>query len=76
MMAAGLHVTINSDDPPYFDGWVTENMAACRRALGLTTDELVLLARNSICAAFVSPAEAADMMKRLEAYVATRMPDS
>ena len=30
MMAQGLHVTVNSDDPPYFDGYVTENLLACR----------------------------------------------
>src|SRR4051812_11653796 len=28
MMAAGLHVTVNSDDPPYFGGYVTENLLA------------------------------------------------
>ena len=75
MMAAGLNVTINSDDPPYFGGWVTENMVECRRALDLTIDELVQLARNSISAAFVSAAEAADMMKRLDAYAAARPTD-
>ena len=69
MMTAGLNVTINSDDPPYFDGWVTENMIECQHALELTIGEMVQLARNSIGAAFVSPAEAAGMMQRLDAYV-------
>jgi adenosine deaminase len=70
MMAAGLNVTINSDDPPYFDGWVSENMIECQRALDLSIDQIVTLARNSIRAAFVTPIEAADMVARLDAYVA------
>ena len=32
MMAAGLHVTVNSDDPPYIDGYVTENLMSCHAA--------------------------------------------
>jgi adenosine deaminase len=70
MMAAGLKVTVNSDDPPYFDGWVSENMIECQRALDLSIDQIVTLARNSIDAAFVSADEAAGMMVRLDAYVA------
>jgi adenosine deaminase len=69
MMAAGLNVTVNSDDPPYFDGWVSENMIECQRALDLSIDQIVTLARNSIGAAFVSAEAAAGMMARLDAYV-------
>jgi adenosine deaminase len=70
MIAAGLNVTINSDDPPYFDGWVSENMIACQHALALSRDEIVDLARNSIRAAFVSATEITRMTARLDAYVA------
>jgi adenosine deaminase len=70
MMAAGLNVTINSDDPPFFGGWVSENMIECQRALDLSIDQIVSLARNSIAAAFVTDAEAAEMMTRLDVYVA------
>ncbi|HEY4174275.1 MAG TPA: adenosine deaminase, partial [Rhodopila sp.] len=54
MMDAGLHVTVNSDDPPYFDGYVSENMIECQRALNLSRDEIVTLARNSFNAAFIT----------------------
>jgi adenosine deaminase len=57
LMAQGLHVTVNSDDPPYFDGYVTENLLACRSALGLSLSEIVGLARNGLEAAFVSEGE-------------------
>jgi len=59
MLAAGLRVTVNSDDPSYFGGYVNDNYLQCRQALGLTRDELSTLARNSFRAAFM-PQEARD----------------
>jgi adenosine deaminase len=41
----GLCVTINSDDPPYFGGYINENFAAIQEALGFSDDELWQLAR-------------------------------
>jgi adenosine deaminase len=54
MMDAGLLVTVNSDDPAYFGGYVDDNLEACRSALGLTPAELGTLARNSIVASFAT----------------------
>jgi adenosine deaminase len=70
LMAKGLHVTVNSDDPPYFDGYVTENLLACRSALGLSLEEIVLLVRNGLEAAFVSEEERRTLLLRLDTYVA------
>ena len=69
LMAQGLHVTVNSDDPPYFGGYVTENLLACRDALGLSAAEIVRLARNGFEAAFVAEAERLSLLARLDAYV-------
>jgi adenine deaminase len=52
MLERGLKVTINSDDPAYFGGYVNENYAAAAEALGLTTDELQQIAQNSFEASF------------------------
>ena len=52
MLARGLKVTINSDDPAYFGGYVNENYNAVAEALGLTREELEQLARNSFDASF------------------------
>jgi adenosine deaminase len=71
MMDAGLHVTINSDDPPYFGGYVTENLLACRNALDLSSQDIVQLVRNGLEAAFVSEQEREMLLKRLADYVAT-----
>ncbi|MFC4605694.1 adenosine deaminase [Rhodococcus kronopolitis] len=54
MLDAGLLVTVNSDDPAYFGGYVDDNFAGLRAGLGLTDEEREVLARNSIRASFAS----------------------
>lgn len=54
LLARGLCVTINSDDPAYFGGYVGENFLAVQHALGLTLEEIRLLARNSFEASFLT----------------------
>jgi adenosine deaminase len=49
----GLCVTVNSDDPAYFGGYLLENFLAVQRALGLSKDDLTALARNSVTASFL-----------------------
>ncbi|MGW7363360.1 adenosine deaminase [Streptomyces sp. NPDC054841] len=65
MMDAGLLVTVNSDDPAYFGGYVGDTFHAVREALGLSQDQLRELARNSFRAAFLDHDEA-----RRERYLA------
>lgn len=57
MLDAGLTVTINSDDPAYFGGYVNENFAGVGTALGLSEDELATIARNGFSASFIPAAE-------------------
>src|SRR5690348_9105030 len=52
MLQAGLMVTVNSDDPAYFGGYVTENFLAMQQALDLTKEEIVTIARNGFLSAF------------------------
>src|SRR3546814_12706972 len=40
MLDRGLMVTVNSDDPAYFGGYINDNYRAVRQALGLTEAEL------------------------------------
>jgi adenosine deaminase len=70
MLEEGLFVTVNSDDPAYFGGYVNENYTAVQKALGLTREELVTLARNSFEASFLNPERKAPLIGRLEAYAA------
>jgi adenosine deaminase len=57
MMAAGLVVTVNSDDPAYFGGYVDDNLAGLQLEFGLEPHQLATLARNSFRAAFLPEAE-------------------
>jgi len=54
MLDAGLCVTVNSDDPAYFGGYVGDNYVQTAQALSLTTQQAYTLAHNSLHAAFVS----------------------
>ncbi|MEV6653798.1 adenosine deaminase [Streptomyces sp. NPDC051219] len=70
MMEAGLLVTVNSDDPAYFGGYVGETFHAVHEALGLGNEELRALARNSFLAAFLDHDEErrARYLAEVEAY--------
>jgi len=72
LLAAGLLVTVNSDDPAYFGGYVLENYLAVERALGLSRAQLATLARNSIEASFLD----ADARRRWTAAIDARTHDA
>ena len=69
LMEAGLCVTVNSDDPSYFGGYVNDNYLACQQALGLGRDEIVSLARNSFEAAFITPQQRSTALSAIDAWV-------
>ncbi|NLE82231.1 MAG: adenosine deaminase [Rhodococcus sp.] len=62
MMTEGLVVTVNSDDPAYFGGYVDDNFTALRDAVDLTDGERDILARNSIRASFASEARKSELL--------------
>lgn len=53
MLRRGLRVTVNSDDPAYFGGYIADNYLQSALALGLNRQELVELARNSFLGSFL-----------------------
>ena len=70
LLARGLKVMINSDDPAYFGGYVNRNYEAVADGLGLTREDLHRLARNSFDAAFLGSDEKQAYLDEVEAYVA------
>lgn len=48
LLEMGVKVTVNSDDPAYFGGYVTENFIALHDSLGMTREQAQRLARNSL----------------------------
>ncbi len=67
MLELGLMVTVNSDDPAYFGGYITENFLAAQRALDLTREQILTLARNSYAAAFVDEGRRRQLEDELQA---------
>jgi adenosine deaminase len=54
LLDAGICVTVNSDDPAYFGGYVGENFLAVQEALDLNADDIRSLAKNAFAASFLS----------------------
>ncbi|MEB6478389.1 adenosine deaminase [Acinetobacter vivianii] len=57
LLQKGVHVTVNSDDPSYFGGYMNDNFVAIQQALDLSNEELKQLAINSFDASFISDEE-------------------
>lgn len=57
LLDLGLCVTINSDDPAYFGGYLRENWLETQQALNLTKEDLIKLAENSIKASFLQASQ-------------------
>jgi adenosine deaminase len=70
MLRQGLRVTINSDDPAYFGGYVNDNYRAAAAGRNLGRDDLATLARNSFEGSFLDATEKTAQLGRLEAYLA------
>ncbi len=70
LLRSGVRVTVNSDDPAYFGGYVAENYVALAEAAGLTTEEVVQLARNSFEASWLGDSQRAAYLAEIDRYVA------
>jgi len=68
MMDLGLKVTVNSDDPAYFGGQVNQNYIEIQKALGLSKDDLVILAKNSFNYSLLSNENKEKYTKILDKY--------
>lgn len=69
LLDRGVRVTINSDDPAYFGGYVTDNYLAAQRALGLSRADLIRIAANGIDASFADEERREELTGELEEYV-------
>lgn len=69
MLDAGIRATVNSDDPAYFGGYISDNYKTVASALSLDRSHVVTVARNSIEASFLDAAAKAALRSKLEHYV-------
>jgi adenine deaminase len=70
MLDKGLLVTVNSDDPAYFGGYVNDNFHAVSDALRLTRDEIVAVVRNSVQASLMPPSAKAETLAEIDRVLA------
>jgi adenosine deaminase len=68
LLRAGVRVTVNSDDPAYFGGYISENYASLAAYAGLSAAEVLQLARNSFEAAWLSPRALDGYLAELDAH--------
>lgn len=71
LLDAGLVVTINSDDPAYFGGYLNQNLTACVDALPMRREHAQTLARNSFIAAFIDDARRTQYLNEVDAFFAS-----
>lgn len=66
MIGAGMMVSVNSDDPAYFGGYILENYQQVSAELGLASDSMSVLARNSIVSSFLDPESKKSLLAELD----------
>jgi adenine deaminase len=69
MLELGLCVTVNSDDPAYFGGYMTENYLAVQQALNLSREDLYQLAKNGIEATFLGMQSKQALINELDSFM-------
>lgn len=74
MLDMGLMVTINSDDPAYFSGYIEENYLAVAETFQLTKQELFQLAKNSINAGFCTQQRKQQLFSELDHVIRNNIP--
>jgi len=74
MLERGLVVTVNSDDPAYFGGYINANYRAVQQAFELDRERLVRLAANSFRASFLDATERDALLARLGDYAEAPRP--
>ena len=68
MLSKGVLVTINSDDPAYFGGYINANFEAIATALNLNIQQLLAISKNSINASFLSPEVKLEYLEQIDLY--------
>ena len=71
MLNKGMRVTVNSDDPAYFPGYMNENLVATQEAAALTREQIVQLVGNAFEASWLPPEDKRALCGPLDRYVAS-----
>ncbi|WP_051476757.1 adenosine deaminase [Arthrobacter sp. Br18] len=69
LLERGLNVSVHSDDPAYFGGYIDENLSQVRTTFGFTAGQMALLAANGARSAFVSDARRRELLSDIDAWL-------
>ncbi|WP_244225155.1 adenosine deaminase [Vibrio aquaticus] len=69
LLRRGLCVTINSDDPAYFGGYMNDNFKAVAESHQMSEQELAMFTRNAIMASFISEEQKSHLLDKLGQFV-------
>ncbi len=69
LLRRGVCVTINSDDPAYFGGYMNDNFFAVSEAFEMSKGEVAQFSLNAVAASFISDAEKRMLEQRIHAYL-------
>jgi adenosine deaminase len=72
LLRRGVTVTVNSDDPAYFPGYIADNLSRLQREADLGRDDIVRLVRNGFEIGWLDEAERTAYLDRLDAWVAAQ----
>jgi adenosine deaminase len=69
MLEKGMRATVNSDDPAYFPGYMTENLIATQEAADLSQHQVAQLIKNAFEGSWLPMTAKRDLMGKLESYL-------
>lgn len=69
MLDYGLNVTVNSDDPSYFGGYMNDNFHAITNSLNLTKEDIIKLVKNSFNSSFITKEEKQNFIKKVDEFI-------
>lgn len=70
LLGAGVRATINSDDPAYFPGYMSENLIAVAEAVAMTRDDILQLTRNAFTVSWLAREQRDRYLESVDAYAA------
>ncbi|MBU2876374.1 MULTISPECIES: adenosine deaminase [Alteromonadaceae] len=73
LLEKDILVTVNSDDPSYFGGYLNENYLALHQALNLNQEQLITLVKNGFTGSFLSAQEKQQWVQEIDKLIQTRI---
>lgn len=65
----GVQITVNSDDPAYFPGYVADNLVVLQGEADLTREDIVAIVRNAFVIAWLDDSDRSTCLDRLDSWV-------